>query len=633
MNRLVVDRLWPMLVGLVLLLAGALALQGYAAGRGNETIRVVVQDESVGAVDEESGEAATLGQGSEGPLSSPAHAQARLLARRGEFDKALPLLEAEARARPGDALLQAELGSWLLSAGEPRRALAALAQADRLAPTVDSALHLGQARARTGDEAGAEVDLRRALALRPGSSAARVALGALLLKRGNRAEAIGLLEQAAGAGSNLDRARALVALGSAYRADGRRADAERVFEQAILFAPARVEVRLGVARSWLAGEGKEDARRALAVLLKVADLAPDLPSVFVALGRARERLDEDPLAMEAYDRALRLDPGLRYARRRLIRLSLASRDFARARREAERLVADAPTVPEHHFLQALVADRDGRKEDARQAYRAAIAAAKGDYPEAYLNLGVLERNAGDFGKARAAYDAALKRRPAYAAAWLNIGKLLEAEKKPAEAEAAYLKALALEPRHVNGWVFLGQLRTDQKRWGEAEAALRKALEVRPSSVSALLSLGVVQARSQRLDEAVGTYRKVLEREPLLVSAHFDLGLALEQQGKVDEARAAFLRGLTADPGHLGSLRRLAELELAARRLPEARKALQDLLDAAPGDLGARTGLAELAALAGDRAGCESAARTLLREAPEERRVQALAPFCSNPRKP
>ena len=633
MSRLVVDRLWPMLIGLVALLAGALALQGYAERRGNDTIRVVVQDEAVGAADDEVGEATPVGRDADGPARSPAHAQARLLARRGEFERALPIFEAEARSRPDDAGLSAELGGWLLSAGEPKRALAALARADQLQPTSESALRLGQARARLDDHAGAEADLRRSLALRPGASAARMALGALLLRHGDRAEAIGLLEQAASAGANLDRARALVALGAAYRATGRRADAEKAFDQAIQFAPARAEVRLGVARSWLGGEGKEDARRALAVILKTADMAPDLPAVFVAMGRARERLDDDALAMEAYDRALRLDPTLRYARRRLIRLSLASRDFARARREAERLVADAPVVPEHHFLLAMVADRDGRTDDARKAYGAAIAAAKGDYPEAYLNLGVLERNAGDFARARAAYDAALKQRPGYASAWLNIGKLLEAQKKPAEAEAAYLKALALDARSVNGWLYLGQLRSERRRWPDAEAALRKALELRPNWVTALLSLGVVQARSGRLEEAVVTYRQVLVKEPRMVRAHYDLGLALEQQAKVEEALQAYQQALAADPGHLGSLRRLAELELSARRLPEARKALQDLLDAAPGDLPARVGLAELAALNGDRAGCQAAAVALRVEAPNDKRVQALALSCSTTRTP
>jgi tetratricopeptide (TPR) repeat protein len=626
---MVMDKLWPLLTGLGVLLAGALALQAYAVRRGNETIRIVIQDESgAGGGDEDGGEAAPAAEGDEGPARSEAHAKARLLARRAEFDQALPLFEQEATARPDDAGLAAEYGAWLAAAGQPERALAWLVKADQLRPGAQSALALGELRARLGDRAGAEADLRRVIALRPTSNPARVTLGELLLKKGERAEAVALLEGASTTGSNEERAHALVTLGGAYLLAGRRAEADKAFDKAILYAPARPDVRLGIARAWLAMDSKEDVRRALPILARTVEIAPDVPAVFAAVGRARERLGEDAAATEAYDRALRLDPSFRYARRRLLRLALGNRDFARARREAERLVADAPGVPEHHFLMALVAERDGRRDDARKAYRAAIEAAKGDYPEAYLNLGVLERNADDFAAARQAYDKALELRPRYPAAWLDIGKLLEAQGKPAEAEEAYRKALAIEPRHANGQLYLGQLLADLKRWDEAERALRASLEAKPGNVAAQLSLGVVYARSGRLDQAVATYRRVLDANPRLVPALHDLALALEQQGKVAEARQALQQALEADPGHVGSLRELAQLELGARRLPEARRAWQDLLDAAPGDVPARAALAELSALEGDRRACESAARALQREAPDDGAVRALAGRCA-----
>lgn len=627
MSRLMVDRLWPLLTGLAVLLVGALLLQAYAVRRGNETVRIVIQDESGASADEESGEGPAQPTDLAGLPRSPAHAQARLLARRAEFGKALPLLEQEAKAHPDDAGLAAELGGWLAAAGDPQRALAWLVKADALQPTSRTALELGSLRARLGDRAGAEADLRRALALRPGSGPVRLALGELLLRRKDAAGAVPLLEGAAAAGSNEERARALVTLGRAYLGAGRRGDAERAFEQAILFAPARPDVRLGIARAWLGGDGKEDVRRALPVLAQAAALAPDVPAVQAAIGRARERLGEDGAAAEAYDRALRLDPSYRYARRRLVRLALGNRDFARAGAEAARLVADAPEVPEHHFLQALVAERDGRRDDARQAYRAAIAAARGDYPEAYLNLGVLERNAGDLARARAAYDEALRLRPAYPAAWLNIGKLLEAQGRPADAEAAYQKALALDPRHANGWLYLGQLRASQGRWADAEAALRRSLDARPGAAAPLLALGAILARVGRLDEAATTYRQVLQQSPRTVPALLGLAGALERQGQRTEARDALVQALGTDPANLEALRSLAALELAARRLPEARRAYQELLDVVPGDRTARAALAEVSALEGDRAACQAAARQLLVEAPDDHALQGLPARC------
>lgn len=635
MNRLVVDRLWPLLAGLAALLTGALALQVWAGHRGNATVHIAIQDGAPAGEDDaaepapapEAGPGARAG-GDASPRSER-HARARLLARRAQLAEALPLLEAEAKANPKDAGLAGEYGGWLAAAGRLDDALPWLAEADRLEPTAQRAFELGALRARLGDRAGAEGDLRRALARRPGHQAAQVALGGLLLKKGERAEALRLLEAAAAAGSNEDRARALVRLGAARLAMGRQAEAEKAFELAVLYAPARPDVRLGIARAWLARDSRDDARRALPVLAKTLELAPDVPAVLGAVGRARERLGEDAAAAEAYERALRLDPAYHYARRRLIRLALAGRDFSRARREAERLVADGPEVPEHHFLGALVADRDGRRDDARRGYRAAISAAKGDYPEAYLNLGVLERNAGDHAAARAAYDEALRLRPDYVAAWLNVGRLEEARGRLADAERAYQRAIEIDPRSAGGWIQLGQLRSSQGRWREAEEALRRALALRPGSTAAQVSLGVVYARSDRPEEAVAAYRQALSAEPRLVSAQHDLAMALLRLGKPDEARTALQAALAVDPGHVGSLRELARLELGGGRLPEARKALQELLDVVPGDRAARAGLAEVAAREGDAAGCLAEARRLQAEAPADADLQALPARCAD----
>ncbi len=630
MNRVVLDRLWPLLTGLAALLVGALLLQGYAERRGNDTLRIAIQDERIASADDEAGADAPASSegGNEAPPLSERHAQARVFARRAEFAKALPMYELELQEHPDSATLLAEHGIWLAAAGLPDRALAQLARADALRPSFVTAFRLGQVRARLGDP-GAEADLRRALSMRPGSATASLALGQLLLRGGEVKKATALLEAATTSGSNEDRARALVALGGAHLEAGRRADAEKAFERAILYAPARVEVRIGIARAWLAHESKEGAHRAVQVLLRAAEISPDVPQVHTAIGRARERTGEKQLALEAYELALRLDPTYRFARRRIIRLALSRNDLSRARQEADRLVADGPDVQEDHFLAARVASADGRRDDARAAYRKAIEVAGGDYPEAYVNLGVLERGAGNFAAARAAYDEALKLRPGYVAAWINIGKLLEAQEKRAEAERAYLKALELDPKSASAWLALGQLHSDLGRWGDAEAALRRSLAMKDGE-AARLSLGVVYARAGKLDEAVSTYQEIVAANPRYVAAWYDLALAEKQRRRPEAQRSALQRALEIDPTHAGSLLELAELELAQRRLPEARQALEELLDVSPGDRAARADLAEVEALSGNHAACEARAAQLRAEAPGDPAVQGLAVRCAVP---
>ena len=214
-----------------------------------------------------------------------------------------------------------------------------------------------------------------------------------------------------------------------------------------------------------------------------------------------------------------------------MRLAVQARDFTRARHDAERLLADAPDDPENVLLAASVADKDGRKEDARRLFRAALDAAKGNSPEAWAGIGQLERGAGNVAAARAAYRKALEQRPAYTSAWLSLGKLEEAAGRLDEAEKAWRQALAVEPRYAPAWLALGQLHSDQKRIDEAIADFRQALAVRPGYAAAELSLGVVLARAGRIEEAIATYTSLVEREPRYVSAWFDLGIAYRRAGR------------------------------------------------------------------------------------------------------
>jgi tetratricopeptide (TPR) repeat protein len=624
-TRLVVDRLWPMLLGLAALLAGAIALEGYAARRGNEPLRIAITDPGAGMSDDDEGAA---GAAPEGAPASEAHAGARRAARRAQYDAAIPLYERALAQAPGSAAVEGEFGALLLAAGEPERALPHLVRADALAPSAQSALQLGVARRRLGDDAGAERELRRALALRPSYGDARIALGNLLRRRGDLPGAIALLEPAAQAGSNEDRARALVALGAAYLSAGRRMDASSAFERAVLFAPARAEVRLAIARAWLGTDRAEDVQRALGVLGRAAEMAPDVPQVHALLGRAREDARDLPGAAEAYDRALRLDPSYRLVRRRMLRLALQTRDLARARREAERLVVDEPQVPEHHFLAALAADRDGRGDEARRAYRKAIEVAKGSYPEAYLNLGNLERAAGDRAAARAAYEKALALRPAYPAGWLNLAKLHEAAGEAAAAEAAYGKAIEIDAGYASAWLGRGQLRSQQGRTAEAIEDLKRATAARKGYDAAELSLGVAYRRAGRFEEASATYRALLERSPRYVSAWFNLALSLSAAGRPAEAREALRRAAGLDPEHVPTRVALAEVDLSEGRVQEARAGLSEALELDPSDLGARAALALVLAAQGDRRGCEARARQLQAEAPQDPHVQGLAERCA-----
>ena len=82
--------------------------------------------------------------------------------------------------------------------------------------------------------------------------------------------------------------------------------------------------------------------------------------------------------------------------------------------------------------------------EARQAYLQAIAADPG-FADAHLNLGRLEHEAGELGKAEAHYRRAVQCAPEDATAHFNLAVLLEDRLRPDEAIHAYAQAIARDP--------------------------------------------------------------------------------------------------------------------------------------------------------------------------------------------
>lgn len=623
------DRLWPVLLGLVALIAGSLALEAVARRRSTEPVVIRIEAGQQAPVnDDEGGDEDGDGAVASAAPVNPLHAQARLAAQRAHYADAEALFGKAIAQLPDSAVLHAEAGAWRLSARDPRGALSHLERAEALAPgDARVSLQLGLAHSRLGELDAAVRFLKQALERRPSYGSARAALGSVLRKQGKHAEAVTVLEEAVKSGSNEERARALVSLGAAYLAVKRRDDADRCFTRAVEYAPAQAEVRLGIARALLASGKEEDRRRALELLARTAELAPDLPQVFAALGRAREKVGDVSGAEEAYERALRLEPAYHYARRRLLRLALDRRDFARARVEVDRLLGDGPEVPEHHFLAALAADREGQRDAARGHYADAIEKAKGNYPEAYLNLGVLEKKAGRLDAARAAYRKALELRPGYVTALSNLGSLEAAANDDAAADAAYRKAIAIDASYAPAWLNLGELLAHQDRHDEAIEAFRGALRARPAYDEAQLNLGVALTRAGRAAEALDTYRALVQRSPRYLSAQYNLALALADAGRPQDARAALERALALDSAHQPSLRKLAELDVAAGRFDDARREYEELLDLSPVDRGLELALAEVLERQGDTTACAQHVRALRAALPRDERVRALASKC------
>ena len=643
MRRSPSHRLWPVIAVLAFLLSATLVLELVTRYREIDAVIVDIPAGGDSVVADEPGD---IDDPPPAPFLSEAHAAARQAAHRGQLGRAIILFEeALARADHDDrvhrddsdsdrelrdasdvAVLRAEYGYWLLSAGRVRDAASALEDAAFAGPEQPwIAFTLGRARLRLGDVDGAESAFRRARTLRGDYTEAQIALADLLRARDEASEAVSLLEQTSATVAGDERARAMVALGRAYAADRRPSDAVRAFERALERAPAAVDIRVAVGRGFVAA-GKLD--RALAISSDTRAMAPDVPQVAAALGHALAKSGDRAGARAEYQRAVRLDPGYRYARRQLLRLALDDGDFVEARSHAEYLLELAPARPEHHFLAGLVAARQNKVAAAREHYQNAIVHKGGTYPEAFFNLGLAERRAGNLEAAIAAYQTALDQRQDYGAAQNNLGLAYAEAGEFSRARAMFAQLLHRDPQYAAAWLNLGKLLADQDRHDEAISTFRRALDARPGYPEARLNLGLAYRRTGELAEAVAIYEELVADRPRYVAAWHNLGIALHKQDRSAAAIAAFQRVTELHPGHLPAWRKLATLQLDSGELAVARQTAEELVDRAPGDDDARLLLAEVDRRARDWQRCVRNADIVLRQSPKHSRARALRKRCA-----
>lgn len=138
-------------------------------------------------------------------------------------------------------------------------------------------------------------------------------------------------------------------------------------------------------------------------------------------------------------------------------------------------------------------------------------------PEAWFRAGLAWRRAGDLGQARAAYRAALARRPAYPEAANNLGYALELSGDRAGAREAYERALRDDPAYVACRFNLARLLATAP-----EDALRDG--------------------GRALDLAAGLARDVGAESAAVLDLE---GLALAELGRYEEAAERAARGVRA----------------------------------------------------------------------------------------
>ncbi len=226
------------------------------------------------------------------------------------------------------------------------------------------------------------------------------------------------------------------------------------------------------------------------------------------------------------------------------RLSMATKDFATAKTDAEALVAIRPKSATGYLYEGGVAEAEKRTEDAIRSY-AAGEEAQPELLEPLQNEMRLLVAAKRVNEALKRLDELAVRYPKNPLPLDAKGEVLFHEGKMPEARDAFNKAIALMP---TWWLPYRDLAATQLAAKDPDAAietLRNAIPIVEQPDNIRMELAQVLERLDKTDAAIAEYEEILQRNPQADIAANNLAMLLAtyrgDQASLDRAKALTAR--------------------------------------------------------------------------------------------
>jgi tetratricopeptide (TPR) repeat protein len=258
--------------------------------------------------------------------------------------------------------------------------------------------------------------------------------------------------------------------------------------------------QVGMASVYVEWRTLDQADKAVALAL---DLEPDNWLAVLYRAAAAERREKWEFAAIDYRTVLSADPANPQAHLGLARVARKQGDAARAKEEAQAVLA---TFPDHLGALGLLADLAGEKgetEEAAALVAKIVAASPNDRP-ARLRLAKLYRTAGKPLLARDQLRAAMNLKED-AEVLVMLADAAKASNDLRTEIEAVERLSALDPS-AGEWRRIGEMRLSSSDWDGAEKALRKALAREPRDPAANAALGKIHLHRGEVQEAVETLR-------------------------------------------------------------------------------------------------------------------------------
>jgi tetratricopeptide (TPR) repeat protein len=236
------------------------------------------------------------------------------------------------------------------------------------------------------------------------------------------------------------------------------------------------------------------------------------------------------------------------------------RDPAAALASYRRALEIKPDFTEGQLNLATLLGEQGRLDESAMLFELALRVNPVQAGlRAHNGLGALREKQGDFARAVAHLEQAVRLDPEFAEAHNNLGVVFEKTGRPDAARAEYERALELSPDYAVAHRNLGGMLKRQGDLAGAAGHLLRAIELDPSMTDARFKLAAVHATQGRLADAARQFERVLEDDPELAEAHYNLGIVLAELGQVARAAAHLEQALALKPDYAAAHQALEAL--------------------------------------------------------------------------
>lgn len=486
---------------------------------------------------------------------------------------------------------------------------------------------LGKTLLDMGDVGAAEVELRKALALKHPADAVVPLLARALVAQGQLPKLIeefGKTELT----SPMAKAELQTSLAAAYAAQGKVDLFNSAIEAALAAQPGFPPAVLAQARhkaaakdfdsAMAAAEGiiakapndyeawklkgdilyfaKGQPEDALAAYRKVLEIRPDhLPAHagILSILLAQNKLDDAAKQLDALKKVAPNHPRTRFF---MTQLAYQRRDFKLARDLAQQLLKVVPNEPRALQLAGAIEFQLNSMVQAETLLSKAVQAA----PDLYLARRLLiltYLRSGQPAKAMTALTPALSREVPDPEIYSVAGEVYLQNGDAKKAEEFFAKAAKLDPKDSRKRTSLALVHL---MGGNSDTAFGELQDIAAADTGTTADLALISAhlRRKEYDKALKAIDGLEKKQPGKPAAANLRGKTLLAKGDIAGARKSFEQALVIDPTYFPAVASLAALDMADKKPAEAKKRFEAVLAKNPKNGQALLALAELALRSG-----------------------------------